>query len=89
MPPRETPRPADDAAFLHGLLEGIARIEALGYRRLAELGAPPLRSVRSLGSGAANATWTAIRARLLGVPMLPALSGEAAVGAALLALRGV
>ena len=89
LPPRDTPRTAADAAFLHGLLEGIARIEALGYRRLAELGAPPLRSVRSLGSGAANATWTAIRARLLGVPMLPARSAEAAVGAALLALRGV
>ncbi|MFC7476431.1 FGGY-family carbohydrate kinase [Dankookia sp. GCM10030260] len=87
--PSETPRPADDAAFLHGLLEGIARIEALGYRRLAALGAPPLRSVRSLGSGAGNAAWTAIRARHLGVPMLPALSAEAAVGAALLALRGV
>lgn len=89
LAPRETPRPADDAAFLHGLLEGIARIEALGYQRLAALGAPPLQSVRSLGSGAGNAAWTAIRARHLGVPMLPALSGEAAVGAALLALRGV
>ncbi len=89
LPPREAPRPADDAAFLHGLLEGIGRIEALGYARLARLGAPPLRSVRSLGSGAANATWTAMRGRLLGVEMLPARSGEAAVGAALLALRGV
>ena len=89
LPPRETPHPADDAAFLHGLLEGIARIEALGYRRLAARGAPPLQSVRSLGSGAGNATWTAKRARHLGVPMLPARSAEAAVGAALLALRGV
>ncbi|MFZ4409236.1 MAG: FGGY-family carbohydrate kinase, partial [Paracraurococcus sp.] len=89
LPPREAPRPADDAAFLHGLLEGIGRIEALGYARLAELGAPRLRSVRSLGSGAANATWIAMRGRLLGVKMLPARSGEAAVGAALLALRGV
>ena len=89
LAPRETPRPTDDATFLHGLLEGIARIEALGYQRLAALGAPPLRSVRSLGSGAANAAWTAIRARHLGVPMLPARSAEAAVGAALLALRGV
>ena len=89
LAPRETPRPTEDTAFLHGLLEGIARIEALGYQRLAALGAPPLQSVRSLGSGAGNATWTAIRARHLGVPMLPALSAEAAVGAALLALRGV
>jgi hypothetical protein len=35
MAPREAPRPADDVRFLHGLLERIARIEALGYRRLA------------------------------------------------------
>ena len=87
--PREGPRPADDAAFLHGLLEGIARVEALGYRRLAELGAPPLRSVRSVGGGARNAAWSAIRARLLGVPMPPAVSEEAAVGAAALVLDAV
>lgn len=89
LAPRETPRPADDATFLHGLLEGIARIEALGYRRLAELGAPPLRSVRSVGGGARNAAWTAIRARVLGVPFVAAASEEAAVGAAILALRGI
>jgi sugar (pentulose or hexulose) kinase len=41
LPPRLEPRPADRAEFLHGLLEGLARIEALGYRRLAELGATP------------------------------------------------
>ncbi len=84
--PRETPRPADDAAFLHGLLEGIARIEALAYARLAELGAPRLRQVRSVGGGARNATWTALRARILGVDCVPARSEEAAVGVALLAL---
>lgn len=88
MPPRETPRPADDAAFLHGLLEGIARIEALAYRRLTELGAPALCSVRSVGGGAANAVWTALRARHLGVAMPPPRAQEAAVGVAGLALRG-
>jgi sugar (pentulose or hexulose) kinase len=87
LAPRETPRPADDAAFLHGLLEGVGRIEALGYRRLAELGAPALRSVRTVGGGARNPTWTALRGRMLGVPMLPARSEEAAVGTAGLALR--
>jgi D-ribulokinase len=89
LAPRETPRPADDAAFPHGLLEGIARIEALGYRRLAELGAPALRSVRGVGGGARNAVWGAIRARVLGVPLVPAASEEAAVGAAALALRAL
>lgn len=89
LPPRVTPRPADDAAFLQGLFEGIAGIEALGYRRLAELGAPVLGSVRSVGGGAANPVWSRIRARRLGVPMAMPLSDEAAYGAALLARAGV
>lgn len=89
LAPRLEPRPADDALFLQGLLEGIARIEAEGYRALAELGAPALRSVRTTGGGARNAVWTAIRARILGVPVLPAASEEAAVGAARLALDGL
>lgn len=88
FPPRLAPRPADDAAFLHGLFDGIAGIEALGYARLAELGAPALRSVRSVGGGAANAAWTRIRARRLGVPMARPLHEEAAVGAAMLARAG-
>lgn len=86
--PRLEPRPDDDAAFLHGMLEGIAGIEALGYRRLAELGAPKLVSVRSVGGGARNAVWTAIRRRRLGVPLAAAASEEAAAGAARLAWQG-
>jgi sugar (pentulose or hexulose) kinase len=89
MPPRETPRPADDAAFLHGLLEGIGRIEALAYARLADLGAPPLRRLRSVGGGAGNAAWTALRARILGVELAQARSEDAAVGTAGLALRAL
>lgn len=87
LAPRLAPRPADDALFLHGLLEGIARIEAAGYRRLAELGAPPLARLFSVGGGAANATWTALRARLVGAPLAAAASDAAAVGVARLALR--
>ncbi|MER9307323.1 FGGY-family carbohydrate kinase [Mesorhizobium sp. M0293] len=88
LPPRLTPRPADDAGYLKAMFEGIAAIEALGYDRLAELGAPALTSVRSVGGGAANPTWTAIRQRQLGVDFLPALSDEAAAGTARLALQG-
>jgi hypothetical protein len=87
LPPRITPRPRDDAAFLHGLLEGIARIEALGYARLTECGAPTPLAVRTVGGGARNRVATAIRARLLGVDMLAAESEEAAVGVARLALQ--
>lgn len=88
LPPRLTPRPDDDALFLQGMFEGIARIEAQGYARLAELGAPPLRSIRSVGGGAANPVWTAIRAAMLGVPMETPRHEEAAYGMALLAARG-
>jgi sugar (pentulose or hexulose) kinase len=75
--------------FLHGLLEGIGRIEALGYRRLADLGGPMLAAVRTVGAGARNAAWTGIRSRMLGVDLSPARSEEAAVGAAMLALRAM
>lgn len=86
MESRHEPRDPDDARFFQALLEGIAAVEARGYARLAELGAPRLRSLRTVGGGAANRAWTAIRARTLGVPMLEPESGEAAFGAALLAL---
>ena len=82
------PRPEDDATFLQGLLEGIAGIEALAYERLRALGAPPLGRVRTVGGGAANPAWTAIRSRRLGVPLLDAENTEAAFGAARLARKG-
>ena len=88
LPPRLSPRPADDADYLKAMFEGMAAIEALGYRRLAELGAPALTSVRSVGGGAANPAWTDIRRRKLGVDFLPTLSDEAAAGTARLALKG-
>jgi D-ribulokinase len=87
--PRMTPRPDDDAVFLHALFEGIANIEALGYRRLAELGGPQLTCVATVGGGAANEIWGRIRATALGVPVLMSESDEAAVGVARLALRAL
>ena len=87
LAPRLEPRPSDEAAFFQGVLEGIAEIEALAYRRLRELGAPPLGSVRSVGGGAANAGWTKIRQRILSVPFEQALSHEACDGVARLVLR--
>ncbi|ABG33106.1 carbohydrate kinase [Roseobacter denitrificans] len=79
------PRPAADSTHLQAMFEGIADIEAQAYARLAELGAPALRSVRSVGGGAANPAWCRIRARRLSVTMPEPLSGEAAFGTALLA----
>lgn len=84
--PRLTPRPADDLMFLQGLFEGIAAIEAAGYRRLAELGAPRPTRILTVGGGAGNSAWARIRARKLGVPVGQARQQEAAYGAARLAL---
>ncbi|OED41722.1 carbohydrate kinase [Chromatiales bacterium (ex Bugula neritina AB1)] len=83
--PRLTPRPESDTEFLHGMFEGIAAIEALGYNRLAELGAPPPVSMRSVGGGADNPQWTAIRQRHLKTPFIEPLSTEAAMGSAIIA----
>jgi sugar (pentulose or hexulose) kinase len=82
------PLPDDELLLFQGLLEGVAGVEARAYGLIRELGGPELRSVRTVGGGAGNAGWTDIRARLLGVPMAPATSVEAAYGTALLARRG-
>ena len=85
LPPQLEPRPTSSKEFLHGLLESIARIEALGYQRLQELGASKLTQVYTAGGGAKNSTWQIIRQRRLQVPIISAIHTEAAYGTALLA----
>lgn len=87
--PQLSPRPDDDRLFFQGLLEGIAHVEEEGYKRLAELGATPLKSIRSVGGGAANVAWGMIRLKTLGVAEKPSASDQAAMGAARLAWRGI
>jgi len=88
LAPRLEPRPGSDVEFLHGLLQGLARIEAAGYARLAELGSPALKRVVTNGGGAKNEVWRTMRERLLGVPVSTAAHREAAYGSALLCLDG-
>jgi len=88
LAPRLTPRPDDDALYLQGLLESLARIEAQGYRLLERLGASAVREVFTAGGGAGNAAWMTIRAHQLGVPVSAASHTEAAYGAARLAKSG-
>jgi D-ribulokinase len=87
LAPRLEPRPANDKEFLHGLLQGLARIETAGYARLAELGAPQLKRVVTNGGGAKNIVWRTMRERTLGVPVSTAIHCEAAYGSALLCLE--
>lgn len=86
LAPRLLPRPETEGAFYQAILEGISRIEAQAYRKLKDLGAPPLINLRSVGGGARPPGFTAIRQRALGVPFLEPVSTEAAVGVARLAL---
>jgi D-ribulokinase len=79
------PRPASDARYLQALLEGLTAIEVAGWRRLRELGAPELRRVISVGGGARNSQWRALRTRALGIPVLNRPQRTAALGMALLA----
>jgi sugar (pentulose or hexulose) kinase len=79
------PRPTSDARYLQALLEGLTAIEAAGWRRLRELGAPALGRVISVGGGARNSQWRALRARALGIPVLNRPKRTAALGMALLA----
>jgi sugar (pentulose or hexulose) kinase len=89
LAPRLEPRPSNDIAFLHGLLESMARIEAKGYQLLQDLGATPLTQVYTAGGGAQNTVWTAIRQRYLQVTLTTPTHTAAAYGTALLALRGL
>ena len=88
LAPRLEPRPTDPARFLHGLLEGLAAVEAEGYRRLESLGAPRPVRVLTTGGGAANPVWMRLRERALGIPVETARHPEAAYGTARLALAG-
>ncbi len=89
LPPKLSPRPSSDAAFLHGLLEGIAGIEMRCYAEMHARGLALPTRVITAGGGARNQVWTAIRQRILGCPVVASDQSEAAVGVARLALRDV
>lgn len=86
LAPQLTPRPQNSVAFLHGLLAGISRIEAIGYQKLQDLGADQLIRVYTAGGGAKNLIWQAIRQNYLQVPVSIAPNANAAYGTALLAI---
>ena len=87
LTPQLEPRPVSDALFLQGLLEGIATIEAEGWKQLQTCGAPPLQRVITVGGGARNPIWRRIREAAIGRPVLNRPSVPLACGAARLARR--
>ncbi|MEB3256666.1 MAG: FGGY-family carbohydrate kinase [Synechococcaceae cyanobacterium] len=83
------PRPVSDALYLQALLEGLTALEKAGWERLRQLGAPPLRRVITVGGGARNPQWRALRQRALGLPVLNRPQRSACQGMALLAVRAL
>ena len=81
LEPVLNPRPVSDALYLHGLLEGLCKIERDGWKRLQELGAPAPQKLVTLGGGARNPQWRRLRERVLGLPIrscnLPPAAGVA------------
>jgi len=85
LEPRLSPRPTNDAEFLHGVLKGIANIEQQAYQVLVDAGSPAIKSIRTVGGGAINQTWQAIRQQNSPVSFIKPEHTEAAYGAALIA----
>ena len=83
------PRPENDAVFLQGILESMAKTEGRAYGLLERLGADPVKEVYTCGGGAKNPVWTRLRERFIGSSVYVAAQGEASFGSALLAKRGV
>jgi len=81
------PKPESRKEYLHGILQGITKVELDGYKALAELGASSLIEVYTAGGGAKNKMWMKMRERYLGVPTKTSSNIDAAYGAALLAIR--
>ncbi len=80
-----SPRPENDALFLHGMLEGIALIEKMAFDKLQQLGAPYPTQITTMGGGSQNDVWRMIREKISGVPIQKSPISEAAFGSALLA----
>ncbi|MCU7799765.1 MAG: hypothetical protein KZQ70_06385 [gamma proteobacterium symbiont of Lucinoma myriamae] len=85
LEPELSPRPSDHQDFFQALLEGMADIETLAYKKLVDIGAPYPKLVISIGGGATNKSWRHIREQKLGISVIKASRQQAAAGTALLA----
>ncbi len=78
-----TATPVDEVDAYRAVLEGVAFVERLAFERLGDLGAPLQAPLRAAGAGSRSDVWSAIRATVLGVPIVrPAPAGTAPAGKA-------
>tara|TARA_B100000963_G_scaffold77615_1_gene65684 strand:- start:141 stop:1388 length:1248 start_codon:yes stop_codon:yes gene_type:complete len=85
LEPILNPRPVSDSLYLHGLLEGLTRIELKGWERLKEITGSFPNKIITLGGGSKNPQWKAIRERILKIPILNS-NKTTSFGSALIAL---
>ncbi len=88
LQPKLHPRPVSDSLYLHALFEGLAKIEARGWKKLNELGADLPRQIITIGGGAKNITWKKIREREIGIP-IKICNKPPAAGVASIAMQGL
>ena len=81
------PRPISDSLFLHGILEGLALIEAQGWLKLIELGITAPRKIITLGGGSGNPQWKVIREKYIKIP-IETSNKPTAYGTAIIAMEG-
>ena len=82
------PRPISDSLYLHGILEGLARIESQCWQKLVDLGANPPKRIITIGGGARNPQWKRIRERITGYP-IKTCQKPPAQGTAQIALQAI
>jgi sugar (pentulose or hexulose) kinase len=83
-----TDDPSDRVEAYRAVLEGVAFVERLAYERLHELGARLEGTLRTAGAGSRSDVWTAIRATVLGRPIVRSEAADTAFGACILAAAG-
>ena len=80
------PRPVSDALFLHGLLEGLAKIELNGWYKLKNLSGNFPKKIITVGGGSKNPQWKSIREKTLKIPIINS-DKSTSFGSALIALK--
>lgn len=79
---------SDEVDRYRATLEGVAFVERLGYEHLARLGAPAGPPISAAGKGSTSRVWNAIRATVLGIPLMAKPAATTALGACILAASG-
>ncbi len=82
------PRPISDSLYLHGLLEGLSRIEADGWKKLTGKNLEKPTKIITIGGGSKNPQWRRIRERMIKIP-IQSCSRQPAEGVARIALNSM